>query len=232
MRFFYYQLVKSTQDLAKEYLLNQKDSAAFIARGQSAGYGKSGRNFYSPQNTGLYLSVALPEFTLIPAKQNLLTPAIAVKVVQILKHNFPNRDFRVKWVNDIYLKNRKIAGILTENTINGLVVGIGINISTQNFPVALKQKAGSIQADFDFEKLGKQVIKAIVKAIETYQTGDFLPTYRQFSNLIGKKVTLKLGKQDITGKVVDFDDQGRMVLKTHREQTSYGSGEVIKVQMN
>lgn len=231
MRFFYYQLVKSTQDLAKEYLIKRKQSAAFIASGQSAGYGKSGRGFYSPENTGLYLSMALPGFVLIKAKQNLLTPAIAVEVVKVLNDNFPKRNFRVKWVNDIYLNERKIAGILTENTAYGLVIGIGINISTQNFPVALRQKAGSIQANFDLKKLANQVVNAIIKAARTYQTGTFLPTYRQFSNLIGRKVTLKLGKQTVRGQVVDFDEQGRIVLKMHHKRVSYGSGEVTKVEI-
>lgn len=231
MKFFYYQLVKSTQDLAKEYLANSQEPAAFIARGQSAGYGKSGRGFYSPENTGLYLSIALPKFALIRTKQNLLTPAISVEVVKVLKQNFPERSFCVKWVNDIYLNERKIAGILTENMISGLVIGIGINISTKNFPVAIKNKAGSIQASFDFKELGKQVVDAILQATKIYQTGSFLPMYRKLSNLIGRRVILKLGKQDVTGQVVDFDDQGRIVLETNHRQISYGSGEVTKIEI-
>lgn len=231
MQFFYYQVVKSTQDLAKEYLIKQKEAAAFIARGQSAGYGKSGRDFYSPENKGLYLSVALPDFTLKKIKQNLLTPAIAVEVVKVLKQNFSRRNFQVKWVNDVYLNGKKVAGILTENTLYGLVVGIGINVAIQDFPEDLKQKAGSIQVNFDFKELGSQVINAILEATKTYQTGAFLPMYRKFSNLIGKKITLKLGKQVVRGRVIDFDDQGRIVLEAQHRRFSYGSGEVTKVEI-
>lgn len=232
MQIFTYQTVASTQDLAKNYLTDGNSKiAAFIAREQTAGYGKRGRSFYSPPKTGIYLSIAFPNFQFETEYVGLLTLAIGVAVVHILQKEFPSCDFRLKWVNDIYLNDKKVAGILTEKNKFGLIVGIGINISTASFPKKISSHVGSIiQGSFASGELDVQLIRAVIQATKTYRSATFLDEYRKLSYLKNKEVTLKLGQKTITGRVVKIDDKGRLVLNRQNMLVSYFSGEIIKVK--
>lgn len=233
MQIYQYQTVTSTQDLAKRYLAEQSNkNAAFIAQEQTAGYGKRGRAFYSPAKTGVYLSVALPNFKIDPKHAGLLTLAIGVEVVRALKIIFSSNDFRLKWVNDIYLNDKKIAGILTEKTKFGLVVGMGVNVTTSNFPNEISDHVGGItQGSFEITQVSKKLIKAIMQATKIYQNTNFLDEYRAISYLNNKKVTLKVGHQHIVGRVVTIDNQGRIVIACQNALYKYSSGEVIKVEV-
>lgn len=232
MRIFKYRTVTSTQDLAKNYLEeNNKEDAAFIAQEQTAGYGKRGRSFYSPAKTGVYLSIALPDFKVNLKYMSLLTLAIGVKVVKVLESVFSLNKFRLKWVNDIYLNDRKIAGILTEKTKFGLVIGIGINVTTTTFPDSISDHVGSImQKNFDIDQTIRKLIQAIIQATQIYQDTRFLDEYRVMSYLNNKKVTLKIGHHQVIGRVITIDDQGRIIIMRQNNIYSYSSGEVIKVE--
>ena len=170
MQIYEYRKVTSTQDLAKKYLEEKNNkTAAFIAQEQTAGYGKRGRSFYSPAKTGIYLSIALPNFKIDLNYAGLLTLAIGISVVPVLKKQFPANDFQLKWVNDIYLNDRKIAGILTEKTKFGLIVGIGINITTTSFPSSISDHVGNItQSDVDNNQISRKLVKAIIQAPDSY----------------------------------------------------------------
>jgi BirA family biotin operon repressor/biotin-[acetyl-CoA-carboxylase] ligase len=234
MQIYEYRKVISTQDLAKKYLEEKNNkTAAFIAQEQTAGYGKRGRSFYSPAKTGIYLSIALPNFKIDLNYAGLLTLAIGISVVPVLKKQFPANDFQLKWVNDIYLNDRKIAGILTEKTKFGLIVGIGINITTTSFPSSISDHVGNItQSDVDNNQISRKLVKAIIQATKTYQNAKFLDNYRELSYLKNKKVTLKVGRKHITGRVVTIDNQGRLVIACQNTLRRYSSGEVIKVELN
>lgn len=232
MKKYVYQTVSSTQDLAKAYLKDGGlEGACFIANQQAAGYGKRGRHFYSPANQGLYLSLALPKFHLVKEKTSLLTPAVATAIVGQLENFYPDKNFALKWVNDIYLDRKKIAGILTERVAGGLVIGVGINLAEKKFPNELKTKADSLHdPDFKGKDLSSRISKAILRACRSYRTGEFLPEYKKLSLVINKKVTLQLGKEKIAGHVLDIDQNGRLVLQHDRKVDHFSSGEVIKVE--
>ena len=233
MQIYKYRKVTSTQDLAKKYLANKaQEIAAFIAQEQTAGYGKRGRSFYSPAKTGIYLSIALPNFKFKLEHAGLLMIAIGVAVVHILQEQFPSYEFRLKWVNDIYLNDKKVAGILTEKIGLGLVIGIGVNIFTASFPKNISNHVGSIvQADYAFENMNEQLIRAVVQAANTYQNNKFLDEYRKISYLKSKVITLKINHHYVTGRVVTIDDQGRLVISCRNSTRCYSSGEVIKVEL-
>lgn len=230
-----YQIVESTQNLAKDYLKNgDKKEAAFLAQGQTSGYGKQGRFFYSPKKTGIYFSVAFPNFN-NHEKLNLLTPAVVTALVITLKEFFKNKDFKIKWVNDIYLENKKVGGILTENLQDGLVIGVGININTQFFPKELEQKAIQITHENVSSKIKTQLEEALIKktaeAVHTYANNEFLMQYRDFSNLLGKEIQLQLGKNVIAGKAIGIDEQARLIVQTQDKEERFSSGEVTKVKI-
>ncbi|MBP2057635.1 BirA family biotin operon repressor/biotin-[acetyl-CoA-carboxylase] ligase [Lactobacillus colini] len=229
MRIFNYDQVTSTQDLAKKYLEHANQVAVFIANEQTAGYGKRGRDFYSPADSGLYYSLAIPNFQVDNDKIGLLTLNLATKIVKQLQEYFPKVNFSLKWVNDIYVNNKKVAGILAEGHNNGLVIGVGININTSNFPDELSTMVGSISEEkIDKQALIKLLITTTYAASQNY-THLNLTEYKSLSNVINKQITLKIGKQKLVGKAVDIDKLGRLVVEVNGELRKFSSGEITKL---
>ncbi len=122
-----------------------------LADSQTAGRGRLGRSFYSPAKSGLYLSmIYIPQnVAILPAK---ITATAAVAVCRAIKTVF-NLETKIKWVNDIFVNNKKICGILTEGftdfetgRIEAAIIGIGINIleADKGFPKEIENVAGSI----------------------------------------------------------------------------------------
>ena len=124
-----------------------EDGTAVIASMQSAGRGRSGRSFLSPEG-GLYLSVLLrPDVD--PERLPTLTPVAAVAVCRAVE-SICGVQCGIKWPNDVLLGGKKICGILVESILGEekpcVIVGIGINGNTASFPEELRSIAGSIAA--------------------------------------------------------------------------------------
>ena len=126
-----------------------------VANRQTLGRGRSGHSFYSPENTGIYMSYYYtPENGLTDAE--IITTRAAVAVVRALEALYHER-FMIKWVNDIYYNAHKIAGILTEAVTTGInqgtvIVGIGINVTTKDFPDEIAGRAGSLPLKGDISR--------------------------------------------------------------------------------
>lgn len=126
-----YEEVTSTNDIAKGLALSGGDNTAVIAQRQSAGRGRRGRSFLSPEG-GLYLSALWRN---CPAGEVMrVTPMAAVAVCRAVESLCPLR-CGIKWCNDVVAEGRKLCGILTESAlrpeggIDWLVVGIGVNVA-------------------------------------------------------------------------------------------------------
>lgn len=232
--------VSSTQTLAKSYLQTRPKTggAAFIANEQTKGQGRHGRSFYSPKDSGLYLSVVLPKENVDLTQVGLLTTGIADATANVLEQFFPTEHFMLKWVNDVLLNGRKVAGILTEAVFDrseatkaSFIVGIGLNLTTSAFPAAIKPLAGAIATtSIDRNRLAAALINACITCTKSYPNAAFLPDYRRRSVLLGRTVTLDLGSNQITGQVTGIADNGGLILTDRASrQHTYTSGEVIKV---
>jgi len=143
-----YHEIESTQDKIKElYAIGKAQFGdGVIAQSQTAGRGRFGRSFYSPPKSGIYLSVLLPY-----DNSELLTVGAAVAVLQAIE-KVTGQKADVKWVNDVYLNGKKVAGILAEAVVDkdgnpaAVILGVGINIVSpiSDFPEEIKDKAGSL----------------------------------------------------------------------------------------
>lgn len=210
----------------------------FIANHQTGGYGRLNRDFYSPKDSGLYVSFLIP----IAAENfnpGLLTTMTAVASVEAIEKHFPVR-LQIKWVNDLILANRKVGGILAEaftnpvtNQIIGVVIGIGVNLSTTNFPDELQKVAISLSNRPDAKDQTAFVndfITNFFNHLETYQTGDFMTQYRKKSSVIGHHVRVQFQNNTVTGVVSDIDDDGALLLQTDNQKLKITSGEIIHVR--
>jgi BirA family biotin operon repressor/biotin-[acetyl-CoA-carboxylase] ligase len=142
----------STNDVAKEKALaGAAAGTIIIADEQTGGKGRMGRSYYSPAGAGIYLSILLRP-RLAGSQALLLTTGAAVAAAQAIESLWEG-EVKIKWVNDLYVKGKKISGILTDAITNletGLteyvVLGIGINVKPgqQGFPQELVHKAGTL----------------------------------------------------------------------------------------
>ena len=206
---YFYDTIDSTITQAKRLLLSEEiqSGSAVFANHQTAGRGRLGRSFFSPEN-GIYLSVIIrPDFDI--SRSVLVTVAAAAAVAKAIE-DVCSQDARIKWVNDIYVDGNKVCGILTEavtdfesGQIDSLVIGIGINTSIEGFPEELKGIAGAVdlsRADSsgkvpastnaksllaaEVVRLTVEYTSQIAKASEG-ETPAFLDIYREKSMVIG-----------------------------------------------
>lgn len=197
-----------------------------VAEQQTAGKGRLGRSFYSPKDTGIYLSVILRPNTDME-KSLLITAAAAVAVVKSIE-DICGISTDIKWVNDIYLNDKKICGILTEamtdfesGRISHVVVGIGINCSTSDFDSELAKKAGSLELKYpQRNRLTAAVADNLLDITEKLTYGDtsFMQTYKDHSLVIGKRITVHPTpiadmSNCLEANVVDIDRHGGLVVR-------------------
>lgn len=233
-----FQTIDSTNKLAKQLATeNPSRPLAIIANQQTAGYGRYGRQYYSPKDTGVYISLLLPM-----ANKNvtsgLLTTGAAVAVVKIFESLYHVK-LQIKWVNDLIYENRKIAGIMTEGitdfetgSLSYVIVGIGINLSTSNFPIEMQAKAGSLNLqDLDRNLLVARLIDEMYQVLMGELTPTLLAYYREHSLVIGHEIVLDQRGKLIQGRVVDIDNQGALVVVTTTGIQTFNGGEITKVKL-
>lgn len=206
--------------------------AIVAADAQGAGRGRMGRAFFSPKDSGLYLSVryrpadnpALTDFVTMGAC------AVTVQGIETASGTAP----KIKWVNDLMIGPRKIAGILTESRADPdpekqwLVVGIGINLFEPEggFPDEIAERAGSVtgttarafaETGGDPDELRTRLLAAMVDGLtalgQAKSPAPYAELYRSHSNLIGRAVTLTGAGAPIIGTVTGFDDFGHLKLQ-------------------
>ncbi|MCQ2570356.1 MAG: biotin--[acetyl-CoA-carboxylase] ligase, partial [Limosilactobacillus sp.] len=206
----------------------------------TAGYGRRGREFYSPAQTGLYLSIVSPLPTdWTPDAAGFLTGAVAVMVSEEIQRLVPSEKIEIKWVNDLYLHDRKVAGVLTEGWLAldtpqppKVIVGIGINLNPSEWPVEIADRATGITTQtVDRNQLVQRLLKRWPTVLATYRDERWLTAYRQRQCLIGKQVTLQYGQQLVTGTVQGIGDQYALQVATQTGVKAYGAGEVVKVKL-
>ncbi len=237
--------VSSTNDICRERALHgENEGLAILAMRQTAGRGSKGRSFFSPEGSGLYLSILLRPA--ISGKLSvLLTPAAAVAAARAVEDIFYCR-MDIKWVNDLYLRGKKVGGILTEAAfsvqeehLDYAVVGIGINVfrPEEGFPAELAERAGAItERSVPSADHARQVIIRLASCILAYfsdyytelEDKHFLEEYRKRSLVIGKRVRIKTAAGERMAKVKAINDQCALeVLYEDGSEAVVNSGEII-----
>ncbi|NLP34822.1 MAG: biotin--[acetyl-CoA-carboxylase] ligase [Clostridiales bacterium] len=233
-----HQSVTSTNTIAKGMAAQGAlEGTVIIAREQTEGRGRMGRTFYSPDSTGAYFSIILrPKLSIEDSLR--ITTATAVAVAKAIER-IAGVEAKIKWVNDIFVNGKKVCGILTEASLNfengGLeyaVVGIGLNITTQDFPEDIKAIAGSIFKDKPKDTpitsiLIAEILNNIADIKDTLIDEKYLEEYRNRSFLIGKDILVLKGDKKIPARAITIDDKARLVVE-YEDKTiePLSSGEV------
>lgn len=217
--------VTSTNDLLREAAgSGAPEFTAFLAKEQTAGRGRQGRAFYSPQHTGLYLSLLLrPTF----AAEALLrlTPMAAVAAAQAVEQ-CSGEQVEIKWVNDLLLRNKKICGILAETSFSQsgtpdyAVIGIGINLTEPDggFPEPIRGIAGAVfpsgtDADAAFVRMGTALLNALAAEYEGLPFRRYLTGYRDRLCVLHRPVTVLENGTERDAVVLDTDDDLRLLVR-------------------
>lgn len=232
----FHRSLPSTNTTAKEMALaGAPAGTVVIAEHQSAGRGRLGRDFFSPADTGLYLSIILrPQL----AASGILyaTAATAVIAARTVEALTPAR-LSIKWVNDLFRGDRKVGGILAETAFAGdgslsyLVIGIGLNITPNPvLPPELCEIVGTLYDEAPARDLRSSLAAGLIGGLNnlfSHDRSNLMADYKKRSLVLGREVVLTSGQQVMTGRVSDFDGDGRLILRTEDGQEKIiGSGEV------
>jgi len=231
-----YKILDSTNTYAKKIIIDgAKHGTIIIANEQKAGRGRFGRTFFSPADTGIYLSIILKPQKKI-SDTSLITIAAAVAVCDTIKKTTCSEP-KIKWVNDIFLNGKKICGILTEavsdfesGIVESAVTGIGINIKTaeERFPEDLRRTASSLfPENISRNQIIAELINNFFELYENLSDKNLIERYKEYSLVLGKEITYFKDDKTQTGTAVDINENGNLIIKDKNKKTSVlESGEV------
>ena len=228
-----FDLTDSTNAQAKAYAADAADArpVLFIAKEQSAGRGRLGRDFVSLADSGIYM-------TLLYFIEGDLSSAVTVTTASAVAaassiESVTGEKVGIKWVNDIYNDRGKVAGILVESLpVNGgyaVAVGIGINVGAHGFPPEIRDIASTL-APLDDEKKADLVVSIcdrILRHAEHPDSRDYMADYRRMFILKDKTVDIYVsGEWNLRGTVEGVDDNGGLVILHNGVKTVLSSGEI------
>lgn len=227
----YYDETDSTNNQAKRLISSYSGENLLVCAGrQTAGRGRQGKSFYSPEGTGIYMSLVIhPGSSLQNAVTATTAAAVAVcKAIERLTDIKPE----IKWVNDVYVNGKKICGILTEavtdfesGTVSSVIIGIGVNITTKDFPSDV-ENAGALNASIGRSELIAEIADELMEtALGNYSA--FIDYYRRHSMIIGREITFFENGTATGATALEIDETGGLVVKTENgEMRTLKSGEI------
>ncbi len=227
--------VDSTNNYLKNYITQNKP-VLLIAGNQTAGRGQHANIWHSEPNKNLLLSLLIEE--LVPIEKAFyLSKITALAIQSVLKEKIEKNVF-VKWTNDIYVENKKIAGILIENTMKGdkitrSIIGVGLNLNQTEFPshlpnpVSLKQIT---KADYDIERFGIEFYERFQEIFLKFQQGFFKVLDNDYNRVLYKRgewVQIENKGKIKTVKVKMVDEAGNFLVETKDSKIiSFRYGEI------
>lgn len=227
-------------DSTNQYLLDRicmlQSGDACIAEYQQAGRGRRGRQWVSPFGTNLYLSMFW-RLEQGPAAAMGLSLVIGIVMAEVLQR-LGAEDVRVKWPNDLYLNDRKLAGILVELTgktgdAAHLVMGAGINLAMCGTNAdAINQGWINLQEagiSIDRNELAATLLNELRQSLKQFENDGLTPfvaRWHSLDNFIDRPVKLLIGEQQIFGIARGIDQQGALLLDQQGVIKTFIGGEI------
>ena len=203
--------VDSTSSYARRNASLLETPCIITASHQTNGRGRQGKSFFSPKDTGLYMTLLIQA----EPKSALITPAAAVAVCKAIEE-LTDIVSSIKWVNDIFVDGKKVCGILSEcfreNGKTYISVGVGINLTTSEFPDELVQ-AASLGIECSKENLSLLIANGITEYIINPDDDRILDEYRKRLFVIGKKITYEKNGNVFEATVCDINEKCNLIVE-------------------
>ncbi len=223
----------STNTIVREMAnAGRGEGFAVLANSQTAGRGRFGRSFFSPEDTGVYMSLLLRPENYTAEQAVRITTMAAVAMCEAIEA-VSEEEAAIKWVNDIFVRGRKVCGILTEGAFDiesGMmeysVLGLGVNVyePEEGFPKALRDVAGAVfqtrRSDVK-NRLASEFLNRFYGYYKAEDKAGYVEKYRRRSFVIGRTVTVASANQKKSAVVLGIDDKCRLIVK-------YGDGKVAR----
>lgn len=234
----YYEEVDSTNEVAKKLARQgEEEGVTVIADLQKGGKGRLGRVWDSPASTGIWMSTILrPQ--LAPYKASQITLLAGLAMCEAIE-KVTGLEAKIKWPNDIVVNKKKVCGILTEmsaemESINYIILGIGVNVNTTYFPGNLPY-ASSLYLEGEKEYSRKEIIKVFFEIFELdymkyKEHGDLLPFLERYKGAcitLHNKVKIISDATEYIATTKDIARDGSLIVITEDgEEKSIFTGEV------
>ncbi len=235
----YYEVLDSTNNRARTLAeAGAPDGSVVFADAQTAGRGRFARRFVSPAGCGIYMSYLVRPAT--KTEPGALTTCAAVAVSDAVK-KMTGANAGIKWVNDVWIGEKKICGILTEGKFTSAgdleyaIIGIGVNVLHAEMPEELTRIATSIE-DATGKRLrlcafAAEMLSVLRMRLEGCVVGAHYADYRARSVLDGRHVIVKRGEETYEAYVRGVGCEGELLLTlSSGEDTSLLSGEVVSIK--
>ena len=237
-KIYYYDCLDSTNVRANRLAEEGAEHGTLVVAGrQESGRGRRGRNWESPENTGIFMTLLLrPKIESQNASMLTLVSAMAVtKAIE----QITQLPAKIKWPNDIVVNGKKVCGILTEMSaqidyVNHIIIGIGINVQNEVFPDEISRVATSLYLEAGKKINRASLIEAVWEWFEKYydiylKTQDLtkiVPEYDSYLVNLNRKVRVLDPKEPYEGVARGITPQGELIVDTWESRRLVSSGEV------
>ncbi len=235
-----YDELESTNKTARSMAtFDAPHGSVIISKIQTGGTGRKKRHFSSPKG-GIYMSIILRPENLKMSDYSLITPFAGVCVSKAIEKT-TLKSPSIKWLNDLYIKDKKICGILAEagtdfdtGDLQYIVLGIGINFSSDpyDFPPEIRKTVGSL-----FGK-GEETVsrnKLIAEILNSVLEGDvpesIIDEYRSRMNMLGKRIRVIAMDAEYDATAIDINEKGKLVVELPDKSTRILSSEDISIKL-
>jgi len=235
-----HQKVESTNTIAKERAIaGAKHGTVIIAEEQSSGRGRHGRSFFSPAGHGIYMSLVLKPEEIGFDNPALITVYTAVAVCSAIE-KVCNKYPQIKWVNDLFVNQKKICGISAEivmdlesQTMQWIVVGIGINFTLPaNLPKELVSIVGAVHEVPPNTTRNQLVAEVLNKMLApNYKQQEIISEYRKRLFILGKKIRVEAA-EPYNAVAIDINEQGHLIVEDESGERKLLSAGEISVRVN
>jgi len=229
--------IGSTQDIAHTLASSgAPEGTLVIAEAQTQGKGRLGRTWASPKG-GLWFSLVLTPTLMSLNQAPGLTILFALSIAKVIRME-TNLPVLIKWPNDLYINNKKIAGILTESStvevaVKYIILGVGMNVNIDSaiLPLGATSLKDELGKEISVIELLTKILESMeedyLKFISVYNLSPFLKEINEFSLVIGKQIKVQLPKKSIQGYATSIDEHGRLLIELEDGQRqTITSGEV------
>ncbi len=229
----WFETVSSTNDVCMSKVNEgAKEGLVVAARYQEQGRGQRGNIWESARNQNLTFSILIRPTFLQVVEQFYLSKVTALAITDWLSAYIDNKTLKIKWPNDIYINNNKIAGILIENSFSGRnidysVIGIGINLNQTVFPDDVPNPTSlklETQREYPVDQFMPEILNCFAARYEMLQNGYLENLDKDYFNLIYRKdifCRYFADGNEFDAKIIDVLKTGELVLQNRMGQIKH-----------